>query len=1033
MFTAKKAQEAGQTGRQQEKARRRSKKRLPAVLFIVSLSAATTAAYAQSTQWDSILSNSNWYVPVPGLIAYGSGNVSFYRPPPIAFGDQTLWALGKATNGVFAGQSNAVFDINGLSSTSAQSMQGVVSTSGQIAIVFSQPGAPSTIGIGQMREVNGVPLMEMQMVTGSSFLVSHWAYMTPYKPAVFTPPSPSKVVTGDLTSPQWRWTAGTTWRISSPTLFGTSAPGTFKISNYNSGYYWGLGAAPPGSSVGNFTMLGSITPEGNVLFSMLSNGVLSSLSGQITGDPTTGTMVLRPYLGDGNFGSSSGADIMPVSNIQAGQTFFISNVGSTVIPTFAGGTLQVDTIGQTYSQNFTLENSPTNRLDQRGGSAVLSGVLSDAVPGTPGQLIIANSAVGGSITFSGANTYTGPTTVESGATLVVDGSIVSPLTVAGTLGGSGVVANTTIAGGVLSPGNSIGTLTVNGNLSFAPGSIYLVEVAPGAADRTNVSGSASLQGTAVASFASGNYTPVPQVVLSAAGGRSGTFGSLLTLGLPPGLLASLSYTPSDVMVNLTAVLGAGTTLTANQSNVAGALNNSFNTGNSLPGGMAGLFNQSGQTLAASLNSLSGEAQSGVQVAAFGYGNLFLNTVLASGTAGGTRQGVQYASLTAAEAEPGPRRLRGWLTGFGGYGWLGGTPSNGSSGVQTSAQGLAAGADWSFDHGLAGVAVSGGTSNWFLDGSLGNGRASVFQIGLYGRAMLDPGLPRGGDRVGPARRQHAAGGAVPRRLARRELHGHDVVGSAGSRPSLRPAGAWPHTVRRGPEPGRQHAGLLRDIAGEQRRRALLQRQRDMVAALRARPRARRRRRHHPRLESEPRSAALLGARIPDDRRGLGLVPVPARLQLRSVGCAVAAGRGHRPGDVELGPRRGLVAATAGRCRVRQQLRLNRRHGAAGEAVLDARRQTKEAIMLLRTGLALAGLLALAQSASAEVYCKTVGVPKGCVMRPGHDAGAPGVGVAPGVGAGAPGVGVAPGPGTAAGPDGPGVGPNRGGPANRPGLR
>ena len=38
--------------------------------------------------------------------------------------------------------------------------------------------------------------------------------------------------------------------------------------------------APPGSSVGNFTMLGSITPEGNVLFSMLSNGVLSSLSGQ---------------------------------------------------------------------------------------------------------------------------------------------------------------------------------------------------------------------------------------------------------------------------------------------------------------------------------------------------------------------------------------------------------------------------------------------------------------------------------------------------------------------------------------------------------------------------------------------------------------------------------------------------------------------------------------------------------------------------------------------------------------------------------
>lgn len=704
---------------------------------MVGLAGTTAEVHAQSTKWDSMLSNSNWYVPVPGLIAYGSGNVSFYRPPPIAFGDQTLWALGQAINGVFTGQSNATFAINGISSTSSQSMQGLVSESGQIVIVFSQPGAPSTVGVGQMREVNGVPLMEMQMVTGSSFLVSHWAYMTPYNPAVFTPPSPTQVVTGNVTSPQWNWTAGTTWRISSPTLFGTSAPGTFKISSYNSGYYWGLGAGPAGSSIGNFTMLGSITPEGNVLFSMLSNGVLNSLSGQITGDPTTGTMVLRPYLGDGTFGTASGADIMPVSDIRAGQTFFISNVATTVIPTFAGGTLQVDTIGQTYSQNFTLDNSPTNRLDQRGGSAVLSGVLSDAVPGTPGQLIIANSEIGGSITLTGASTYTGPTIVDSGATLIVNGSIVSPLTVAGTLGGSGVVGNTTIAGGVLSPGNSIGTLTVNGNLSFTPGSVYLVEISPGAADRTNVGGSASLQGTAVASFASGNYTPTPQVVLSAAGGRSGTFGNLVTLGLPPGLLASLSYSPTDVMVNLTAVLGAGTTLTANQGNVAAALNNSFNTGNSLPSGMAGLFNQSGQTLASSLNSLSGEAQSGVQVAAFGYGNLFLNTVLATGSGGGARQGVQYASLTAAEAEPAPRRLRGWLTGFGGYGWLGGTPSNGSSGVQTSAQGIAAGADWSFDRGLAGVAVSGGTSNWFLDGSLGNGRANVFQVGLYGRAMLDP--------------------------------------------------------------------------------------------------------------------------------------------------------------------------------------------------------------------------------------------------------------------------------------------------------
>ncbi len=106
------------------------------------------------------------------------------------------------------------------------------------------------------------------------------------------------------------------------------------------------------------------------------------------------------------------------------------------------------------------------------------------------------------------------------------------------------------------------------------------------------------------------------------------------------------------------------------------------------------------------------------------------------------------------------------------------------------------------------------------------------------------------------------------------------------------------------------------------------------------------------------------------------------------------------------------------------------------------------MLFRTGLAFAGLLVVAQSANAEVFCRAVGIPKGCVVRLGPDAGAPGVGVAPGAGAGAPGVGVAPGPERVR-PESalhrelaqarlapvsrlkPGV--NRGGPVDRPGRR
>ncbi|PVE20995.1 hypothetical protein DC522_29170 [Microvirga sp. KLBC 81] len=79
-------------------------------------------------------------------------------------------------------------------------------------------------------------------------------------------------------------------------------------------------------------------------------------------------------------------------------------------------------------------------------------------------------------------------------------------------------------------------------------------------------------------------------------------------------------------------------------------------------------------------------------------------------------------------------------------------------------------------------------------------------------------------------------------------------------------------------------------------------------------------------------------------------------------------------------------------------------------------------LYRTGLALATLVAFsmaAEPANAVVYCKTVGVPKGCVARPVAPVARRAV-VTPGVGAA--GVGIRP-----------GTPMNRGGPVNRVGRR
>ena len=44
--------------------------------------------------------------------------------------------------------------------------------------------------------------------------------------------------------------------------------------------------------------------------------------------------------------------------IAAGQTYFISNVGTTVIPAFQGGTLQVDTNGKTYAGTLYQTRGP---------------------------------------------------------------------------------------------------------------------------------------------------------------------------------------------------------------------------------------------------------------------------------------------------------------------------------------------------------------------------------------------------------------------------------------------------------------------------------------------------------------------------------------------------------------------------------------------------------------------------------------------------------------------------------------------------
>jgi len=100
-------------------------------------------------------------------------------------------------------------------------------------------------------------------------------------------------------------------------------------------------------------------------------------------------------------------------------------------------------------------------------------------------------------TLTGVNAGIDNFTVTGGL-LTVDGSLPNAVfaVTGGTLGGTGIVGPTTVmAGGILAPGDSIGTFTVNGAFTLDAGAIFEVEAnALGQADKVIVTGTVNLSG-----------------------------------------------------------------------------------------------------------------------------------------------------------------------------------------------------------------------------------------------------------------------------------------------------------------------------------------------------------------------------------------------------------------------------------------------------------------------------------------------------------------------------------------------------------
>jgi uncharacterized protein with beta-barrel porin domain len=346
--------------------------------------------------------------------------------------------------------------------------------------------------------------------------------------------------------------------------------------------------------------------------------------------------------------------------------------------------------------------------------------------------------------------------------LDVEGSIASSalttVNAGGALTGGGTVGNTTIAsGGIFLPGDGPpgSSTTVAGNLAFQSGALYLVQLNSGTSTFATVTGSATLAGTVGASFAAGSTVMKQYMILTFAGGRSGTFDGAGVIGGGSALVATVSYDPNHAYLNFALDFGATPGLTINQQKVGAALSNFFNANGSIPAAFA--------TLApAGLTQVSGELATGTQQATFEAMNLFLGLLTdpfidGRGNGGTAGPGAspfaaagQSASAYAARQSNAARdafakfptkaeavrndlfdpRWSVWGASYGGGSTTGGNTALGSNSSSARAFGFVAGADYRISPvTLAGFALAGGGTNFSVNGS-GSGRSDLFQAGAF---------------------------------------------------------------------------------------------------------------------------------------------------------------------------------------------------------------------------------------------------------------------------------------------------------------
>jgi len=239
-------------------------------------------------------------------------------------------------------------------------------------------------------------------------------------------------------------------------------------------------------------------------------------------------------------------------------------------------------------------------------------------------------------------------TVEIGGTaniisgeLAVNGSLTANsiyVDTGGTLGGSGTITGDVTVAGLVSPGNSPGTLNVVGNITFTPGSGFKVQVEGDKADLLNVTGGTVTidPGTSITMEFLGGVDGFAGNVISSTNPIVGTFSTFVG-GVfdysTPGLVSLTSASPSSPNAGMTGASAVGFTFL---DAVIGNAENGIGKNKAIWG--TGLYNQTNRT---AMSTASGVAK-GVDVRSTGLamgGDVFRTGNFGLGVAAGYIDGT----------------------------------------------------------------------------------------------------------------------------------------------------------------------------------------------------------------------------------------------------------------------------------------------------------------------------------------------------------------------------------------------------------